>query len=74
MSRLTHPGSGDRAHARDRIGGSLLSSLIEEASASGRALSIDVEANNPAGRLYDRLGFQPAGEHGVYVLMERAPT
>lgn len=51
------------------IGTALLRDLMEEAGASGRALSIHVEVNNPARRLYERLGFVPAGEHGVYVLM-----
>ena len=53
------------------IGSGLLRTLIEEAEGSGRKLSIHVEVNNPARTLYDRLGFRPAGEHGVYVLMER---
>jgi GNAT superfamily N-acetyltransferase len=56
------------------IGTSLLSSLMEEADASGRKLSIHVEMNNPARTLYDRLGFEPAGSHGIYVLMERPPS
>ena len=51
------------------IGTRLLRGLMEEATASGRSLSIHVELNNPARRLYERLGFEPAGEHGVYVLM-----
>jgi len=51
------------------IGSGLLRSLIAEAEASDRTLSIHVEHNNPARRLYERLGFQYAGEHGVYVLM-----
>lgn len=55
------------------IGTELLGELIEEAEKSGRTLSIHVERNNPARSLYDRLGFRPAGEHGIYVLMERAP-
>jgi ribosomal protein S18 acetylase RimI-like enzyme len=53
------------------IGTGLVHELIAEADASGRKLSIHVEMNNPARSLYDRLGFLPAGEHGVYVLMER---
>jgi ribosomal protein S18 acetylase RimI-like enzyme len=53
------------------IGTRLLEALIEEAEESGRKLSIHVEQNNPAKLLYERLGFEPAGEHGVYVLMER---
>ena len=56
------------------IGGRLLRSLIAEAQASGRVLSIHVEMDNPARRLYERLGFSPAAEHGVYLLLERAPT
>jgi ribosomal protein S18 acetylase RimI-like enzyme len=56
------------------IGTSLLRGLIDEADASRRKLSIHVEMNNPARSLYDRLGFEPAGEHGVYVLMERQPA
>jgi ribosomal protein S18 acetylase RimI-like enzyme len=56
------------------LGTSLLRSLIEEADASGRKLSIHVEYNNPARSLYDRLGFKPVDEHGIYVLMERPPS
>ena len=56
------------------LGTELLSGLISEAESSGRKLSIHVEMNNPARSLYDRLGFRPAGEHGVYVLVERPPA
>jgi ribosomal protein S18 acetylase RimI-like enzyme len=63
-----------RAFRRRGIGSGLLRSLIAEAQESTRKLSIHVEMNNPARRLYERLGFRPAGEHGVYVLMERRPT
>jgi ribosomal protein S18 acetylase RimI-like enzyme len=56
------------------IGTRLLRDLMDEAEASGRKLSIHVEMNNPARSLYERLGFAPAGTHGVYVLMERAPV
>lgn len=56
------------------IGTGLLRGLIAEARASGRKLSIHVEMNNPARTLYERLGFRPAGEHGVYVLLERPAT
>ena len=60
------------AFRRRGIGTALLRSLMDEAQQSGRKLSIHVETNNPARRLYERLGFETAGEHGVYVLMERA--
>ena len=62
------------AFRRRGIGTELLHALMEEAEASGRKLSIHVEMNNPARLLYERLGFTRAGEHGVYVLMERAPA
>lgn len=52
------------------IGTALLEELMAEAGSSGRSLSIHVEMQNPARSLYERLGFTPAGEHGVYVLMK----
>ncbi len=55
------------------IGTLLLEALVEEARESGRKLSIHVEANNPARRLYERMGFAQAGESGVYLLMELTP-
>jgi ribosomal protein S18 acetylase RimI-like enzyme len=59
-------------HRGRGIGTALLRALIAEAGA--RTLSIHVEAGNPARRLYERLGFRPAGEHGVYVLLTYANT
>lgn len=63
-------------HRSRGIGTRLLGSLIDEAKASGRKLSIHVEMNNPAARLYERLGFGRVGQHGVYLRMEwdRAPA
>ena len=55
------------------IGTALLEALVEEARESGRKLSIHVESNNPARRLYERMGFAAAGEHGVYILLELVP-
>jgi ribosomal protein S18 acetylase RimI-like enzyme len=52
------------------IGGLLLGELAAEAQAGGRVLSIHVEPQNPARRLYERLGLRPVAEHGLYVLME----
>jgi ribosomal protein S18 acetylase RimI-like enzyme len=51
------------------LGTALLRDLMDEALAAGKALTIHVEKNNPAMRLYRRLGFVPVGEHGVYDLM-----
>jgi ribosomal protein S18 acetylase RimI-like enzyme len=55
-------------------GTTLLRDLIAEAAAVGKRLSIHVEVNNPAMSLYDRLGFRPVGDAGVYLLMELDPT
>jgi ribosomal protein S18 acetylase RimI-like enzyme len=55
------------------IGSELLAEVMAEAEESGKTVTIHVEVNNPAMSLYNRLGFKPVGEHGVYLLMERKP-
>lgn len=55
------------------FGAALLTDLIDEAAAIGKAVSIHVEKNNPARRLYQRLGFAVAEDKGVYDLMVRSP-
>ncbi len=57
-------------HQSRGLGGALLSLMIEEARESHRTLSIHVEKNNPAMKLYHRLGFQKIEDQGVYDLME----
>jgi ribosomal protein S18 acetylase RimI-like enzyme len=52
------------------VGTRLLRELMEEAESTGRPLSAHVEMQNPALRLYERLGFVPIEEHGAYLLME----
>lgn len=52
------------------VGTGLLRGLRAEAQEAGKRLSIHVEQFNPARRLYDRLGFKPVKEVGVYLLME----
>jgi ribosomal protein S18 acetylase RimI-like enzyme len=56
------------------IGTLLFRELFEEADASGCTVSIHVEIYNPARNLYERLGFEPVRELGVYLLMERKPA
>jgi ribosomal protein S18 acetylase RimI-like enzyme len=55
------------------VGTSLLRGLFEEANQSGRPVTIHVEMNNRARGLYERLGFRPVAERGVYLLMRREP-
>jgi ribosomal protein S18 acetylase RimI-like enzyme len=57
-------------HRGRGIGTSVIRGLLDEAAATGKRLSVHVELNNPARGLYERLGFVPVGEHGLYVLME----
>jgi ribosomal protein S18 acetylase RimI-like enzyme len=56
-------------HRGKGIGNALLRDLMEEAAAAGKAVTIHVEKNNPAMRLYRRLGFQTEEDKGVYDLM-----
>lgn len=56
------------------IGTTLIRALLAEAGATGKRLSIHIELHNPARRLYERLGFVPVEERGVYLLMEAKPS
>jgi len=55
------------------IGSDLLADVMSEAEGRGKAVTIHVEINNPAMALYNRLGFMPVSENGVYLLMEWKP-
>lgn len=55
------------------IGTDLLVGLQQEARASAKTLSIHVERFNRALALYRRLEAEPAGEHGVYLLLRWEP-
>lgn len=62
-------------HCGKGFGTALLDDLIDEAAAVGKAVSIHVEKNNRARRLYLRLGFEVTEDKGVYDLMARpAPS
>lgn len=52
------------------IGSGLLRQLMDEAAGQRRPLRIHVEKNNPAYRLYQRLGFTVLEDKGVYDLLE----
>jgi GNAT superfamily N-acetyltransferase len=60
-------------HRGGGTGSAILSDLMDMAAAAGKPLTIHVEKNNPAMRLYRRLGFEPIDEHGIYDLMEWRP-
>lgn len=51
----------------------LLRQIMEEASQSSKAVSINVENFNPSLRLFERLGFQRASENGFQFLMRWQP-
>lgn len=55
-------------------GRAILEDLIDEAASAGKSLSIHVEKENPAMRLYLRLGFTKLEDKGVYDLMEHPCT
>jgi len=56
------------------VGGRILQDIQAEAAASGLLVRIHVERTNPARRLYDRLGFRPAGPADVYDLLTWDPS
>jgi ribosomal protein S18 acetylase RimI-like enzyme len=60
-------------HRGKGIGTTLIRGLMAEAAAGGSAVTLYVEAFNPAHRLYTRLGFERSAEHGVYELLEWRP-
>ena len=62
------------AHRGHGAGTALLEGLMDEARRAGKRLSIHVERQNPALRLYERLGFRPAADAGVYLRMEWDPA
>jgi ribosomal protein S18 acetylase RimI-like enzyme len=55
------------------IGTYCLKQLIEEAKNVNKKLSLHVERNNPAMKLYQRLGFKVVNQGEVYFLMEIQP-
>lgn len=57
------------------IGTAILNNIFEKATDLRKSVTIHVEYNNPAMRLYERLGFRKIGEfNSVYYLMEWMPA
>ena len=52
------------------IGGTLVQQLLAEACAAGKPLNAHVRKDNPAWRLWERLGFRIVGDDGVYYAIE----
>lgn len=55
------------------IGTSILRDVLAEGEAKRLPVRIHVEKQNPALRLYERLGFTPCEDQGVYLFLERLP-
>ena len=57
-------------HCGQGIGSHLLREILAEGQARGVPVTVHVERFNPALHLYERLGFRPVEDKGVYLLME----
>src|ERR1051325_8835948 len=57
-------------YRRRGTGEALLRRLMEEAGASGKAVTIYVESFNPSLRLFERLGFRKEREEGFHFVMK----
>jgi len=55
------------------LGTTLMRWLMDEAAQTDKILTLHVEEFNPAYRLYQRLGFKPLEQRGVYMFMEWKP-
>lgn len=51
------------------LGGAVLTAVQAAAATSGRGVDMMVERNNPALRLYERLGLAVVADHGIYLEM-----
>lgn len=61
---------GDRGRG---IGTIVIAAMVEQAFTAGLPARFHVEKTNRAMRLYERLGFELAGDAGMHFLMERRP-
>ena len=57
------------AYQRRGIGTYLLQSVLDKGQALGLPVRLQVLVNNPARRLYERLGFQSTGETATHIVM-----
>ena len=61
-------------HRGQGLGARLMGDVLREGQQANKPVRIHVEKNNPALRLYHRLGFKEIGDTGVYFLMEWCPS
>ncbi len=54
------------------IGTAILHELLQAADRAGKTVMLHVEPNNPALRLYQRLGFEISAKSGYYLEMKRS--
>jgi GNAT superfamily N-acetyltransferase len=57
-------------HRNSGIGGRLLNNLLQEATEASKPVGLYVVNYNPARRLYERLGFAPIADDGMYLEMK----
>ncbi len=63
------------AHRGRGFGSRILRTLLDEAFAAGRAVTLHVEVNNPRARdWYERFGFVEVSASGVHTFMRRDPA
>ncbi len=55
------------------LGESLIRQLMAEAESAGKPLTIHIETFNRSRRLFERLGFKAAADHGLHILFEWLP-
>jgi ribosomal protein S18 acetylase RimI-like enzyme len=60
-------------HRGRGAGSGLLRGVLGEAADAGRRVVLQVERHNRAIGLYERLGFRPVADHGLYLELEWAP-
>lgn len=60
-------------HRNHGIGRALMREVLSEAARERKLVSLHVEDQNPAKRLYERMGFVEAGEVSLYKLMHWTP-
>ena len=62
------------AHQRRGIGTEVMQLLLTQWNAAGKPIVLAVLKNNPARRLYERLGFAVVGETETKFMMRREPS